>query len=57
MEPKKSRGRPRGRSPTINVVLPAELIFAIDAYAERETITRSEALRRIVEAWAAPSQK
>jgi hypothetical protein len=48
---KKSRGRPRGRTygETIPVRLTAEMIAAIDKWAARRDLSRSEAVRLLIE--------
>lgn len=49
VEPKK-RGRPAtGRDPLIGFRAPPSLVVKLDAYAEREGLKRSEAIRRLVE--------
>jgi hypothetical protein len=46
----KKRGRPAtGRDPVSAVRLPAELTANIDAWAEDHEVSRSEAIRRLVE--------
>ena len=49
--PKKKRGRPPsgGRDPGVHVRLPEEMIESIDAYSAREALSRSEAIRQLVE--------
>lgn len=52
----RGRGRPgRGAEPTqvVAVRLTAEELAAVDAVAERENISRSEAIRRALAAFAA----
>ncbi len=49
VEPKK-RGRPAtGRDPLVGFRAPPNLQAQIDAYAAREGLRRSEAIRRLVE--------
>lgn len=49
VEPKK-RGRPAtGRDPLVGFRAPPTLVSKLDAYAEREGLRRSEAIRRLVE--------
>jgi hypothetical protein len=49
--PKRPRGRPAtGRDPTLGGRVPAELIAAVDAYAAKAGINRSDAMRRLLEA-------
>lgn len=46
----KKRGRPAtGRDPVSAVRLPADLTSAVDKWAEDHEVTRSEAIRRLVE--------
>ena len=47
----KRRGRPPGRvyTATLPVRLTAEQLLSLDAWAEAEKISRSEAIRRLVE--------
>jgi Arc/MetJ-type ribon-helix-helix transcriptional regulator len=48
--PKKKRGRPAtGRDPHVTARLPQELIDAIELWAEKSSVSRSEAIRRLVE--------
>jgi hypothetical protein len=50
---KKKRGRPpnpKGRRLSIPISFPPALVAILDAYAAREGINRSEAVRRLVEA-------
>lgn len=49
--PKKRRGRPPsgGRDPGVHIRLPEAMIEAIDAYSAPEQLSRSEAIRRLVE--------
>jgi hypothetical protein len=48
--PKKRRGRPAtGRDPHVAARMPAELIARIEAWAEANDTTRSDAFRRLVE--------
>jgi hypothetical protein len=58
VKPKK-RGRPAtGKDPLIGARLPAMLITKLDAWASRESIGRSEAVRRLLDrALASESQK
>jgi predicted DNA-binding protein len=47
----KRRGRPAtGKDPFVGVRLPPSLIEAIDTWAEASSVTRSEAMRRLIEA-------
>jgi hypothetical protein len=47
----KKRGRPAtGKDPLLTVRAPTELIAAIDAWAAKEKLARSEAVRRLIEA-------
>jgi hypothetical protein len=47
---RKSLGRPAtGRDPAVTVRLPEEMLRAIDSLAHAERITRSEALRKLLE--------
>jgi hypothetical protein len=49
VKPKK-RGRPAtGKDPLIGIRAPEELIAKIDRYAERQALTRSEAVRKLLE--------
>ena len=49
--PKGKRGRPAtGHHPTLGGRVPAETIAAIDAYAAKVGTTRSDAMRRLIEA-------
>jgi predicted DNA binding CopG/RHH family protein len=47
----KKRGRPPsgGRDPGVHIRLPEEMLTAIDAKSADEGISRSEAIRRMVE--------
>ena len=46
----KKRGRPAtGRDPVSAVRLPTELTTAVDKWGEAHEVTRSEAIRRLVE--------
>jgi metal-responsive CopG/Arc/MetJ family transcriptional regulator len=46
----KKRGRPlTGVTPRIALRFPTELTARIDAFAERDKLTRSEAVRRLIE--------
>ena len=48
--PKRGRGRPAtGRDPAVTVRLPVEVIAALDAQAEKNSETRAQAIRRLVE--------
>ncbi|MBR0901212.1 ribbon-helix-helix protein, CopG family [Bradyrhizobium liaoningense] len=48
--PKKSRGRPAtGKDPQVVLRMPAPLISSVDDWAEAAQISRSEAIRRLVE--------
>ena len=50
VKPKK-RGRPAtGRDPLVGVRIPIELIAEIDTWAKHNKITRSEAVRQLIEA-------
>lgn len=47
---KPKRGRPAtGRDPLVGVRFPHDVIKAIDAWAKAEGLSRSEAIRRLVE--------
>jgi hypothetical protein len=47
----KKRGRPAtGKDPLLTIRAPVELIAAIDAWASKEKIARSEAVRLLIEA-------
>jgi hypothetical protein len=46
----KKRGRPAtGRDPVSAVRLPVELTSSVDAWAAKNEVSRSEAIRRLVE--------
>jgi hypothetical protein len=46
----KKRGRPAtGKDPLLTIRAPAELIVLIDAWAAKDGLARSEAVRRLVE--------
>ena len=46
----KKRGRPAtGKDPMVNLRMPPELISSVDAWGRSSGITRSEAIRRLVE--------
>lgn len=46
----KKRGRPAtGKDPLLTVRAPSELIAAIDAWAAKTGLARSEAVRRLIE--------
>jgi Ribbon-helix-helix protein, copG family len=47
----KRRGRPPtgGRDPGIHIRLPEEMLSTVDAWATSKEVTRSEAIRRLVE--------
>jgi hypothetical protein len=48
--PKKRRGRPAtGKDPHVAARMPAELIARIEAWAEANDTSRSDAFRRLVE--------
>jgi hypothetical protein len=48
-EPKK-RGRPAtGKDPLVGVRIPVELTAEIDAWAKQNGVSRSEAIRRMIE--------
>jgi hypothetical protein len=49
--PKKRRGRPAsgGRDPQVVMRMPADIIKRVDQWAKLNDITRSEAIRRLVE--------
>jgi predicted DNA binding CopG/RHH family protein len=48
---RKKRGRPAtGQDPTITVRLAPETISAVEGWAERRGISRSEAIRHMIEA-------
>jgi hypothetical protein len=47
---KKSRGRPAtGQDPLISARLPADVVASVTAWQTRNGVTRSEAIRRLVE--------
>jgi hypothetical protein len=47
---KPKRGRPAtGRDPLVGVRIPAEVITALDKWAKDEGVSRSEAIRRLIE--------
>jgi hypothetical protein len=49
---KKKRGRPpkpEGRRLSIPIAFPPDMVAALDAYAAKAEITRSESVRRLVE--------
>lgn len=51
-EIKRGRGRPpkpEGPDPSVLLKFPRPLLKTLDAYAKREAITRSEAVRRLIE--------
>lgn len=53
----KKRGRPAtGKDPLLTVRAPPELIAAIDAWADKAGLARSEAVRRLIEAGLAQSK-
>jgi hypothetical protein len=47
----KRRGRPStgGRDPGIHIRLPEEMLSTVDTWAVSKEVTRSEAIRRLVE--------
>jgi metal-responsive CopG/Arc/MetJ family transcriptional regulator len=46
----KKRGRPAtGKSPTITIRLPQPLIDGLDSWCEESGVTRSDALRNLIE--------
>ena len=46
----KKRGRPAtGKNPLLTIRAPAELIAAIDAWAGKEKVAKSEAVRQLIE--------
>jgi hypothetical protein len=50
-KPKGKRGRPAtGHHPTLGGRVPADLIAAVDDYAAKAGINRSDAMRRLLEA-------
>ncbi len=50
VHPKKRRGRPAtGKDPLVSARLPAKLIETIDSIAASETLTKSEAVRQLIE--------
>ena len=54
----KKRGRPAtGRDPLITARLPAALLEALDNWAEKNGVPRSELVRQFVEAGLASRQK
>lgn len=51
-EIKRGRGRPpkpEGPDPSVLLKFPRPLLKTLDAYAKREAITRSEAVRQLIE--------
>jgi hypothetical protein len=51
-EPKKPRGRPAtGKDPMVGVRLPTQVVETLDAWAQRQGLTRSAAIRRIFSKW------
>jgi hypothetical protein len=47
----KKRGRPAtGKDPFVGVRLPSAMIEALDSRAEADGVTRSETMRRLIEA-------
>jgi hypothetical protein len=47
--PRSARGRkPTGQNPVVTARLPQQIIGAIDLFAAREGVTRSEAIKRLV---------
>lgn len=47
----KKRGRPAtGKDPFVGIRLPPSMIEMIDKWAEADSVTRSEAMRRLIEA-------
>lgn len=54
----KKRGRPAtGKDPLLTIRAPAELIASIEAWAEREGLSRSDAVRQLIEAGLAKLSK
>jgi hypothetical protein len=50
VQPKKRRGRPAtGKDPLLTVRAPKTIIRAIEEWATKNAVTRSEAVRRLVE--------
>lgn len=49
-ERKPTRGRP-SVGPVVEVQLPLDVLAAVEAQAERQKISRSALIRRIVESW------
>jgi hypothetical protein len=50
VQPKKRRGRPAtGKDPLLTVRAPKTVIQAIEGWAVQNDVTRSEAVRRLVE--------
>ncbi|WP_369722067.1 MULTISPECIES: ribbon-helix-helix protein, CopG family [unclassified Bradyrhizobium] len=50
VHPSKRRGRPAtGKDPLVSARLPKNLITAIEALAENQKISRSDAVRRLIE--------
>jgi hypothetical protein len=50
VQPKKRRGRPAtGKDPLLTVRAPKAIIQAIEDWAAKNEVTRSEAVRRLVE--------
>jgi len=56
---KKSRGRPKGTrfAGNIPVRLTPDILDAVDAWADRNSVSRSEALRRLIEQALVAQQK
>lgn len=54
----KKRGRPAtGRDPLLTGRVPAEMIAAVEEWAERHKVSRSEAVRRLIQLGLEPEQK
>jgi hypothetical protein len=50
VHPKKRRGRPAtGKDPLLSARLPAKLIETIESIAASETLSKSEAVRQLIE--------
>lgn len=54
----KKRGRPAtGRDPLLTGRVPAEMIVAVEEWAERHKVSRSEAVRRLIQLGLDTEQK
>jgi Ribbon-helix-helix protein, copG family len=50
VHPKKRRGRPAtGKDPLVSARLPPALVKSVEVFAKTESITRSDAIRRLLE--------